>query len=188
MPIDSYRAFWRASPGERGIYRHGAWKTKEIFSAASALDHSFELVAIGSHSASRCAPSRNPSPLEESFRWEVSFLRLLSDAVAIANRSGAPAAGWPGIPRPCGNCTRPAGSRSHRRRCRRHTAAWQRRGKGDITYFRKQVTCRLFILNLLRAKLAADMKELGKNRYSGHSVLVGKVVAEWQNTKDVLEK
>ena len=41
-------------------------------------------------------------------------------------------------------------------------------------------------LNLLRAKLVADMKELGKNRYSGHGVLLGNVVAGWQNTKYIL--
>ena len=41
-------------------------------------------------------------------------------------------------------------------------------------------------LNPLRAKVVADMKELGKNRYSGHRVLLGNVVAGWQNTKYIL--
>ena len=30
------------------------------------------------------------------------------------------------------------------------------------------------------------MKELGQNRYCGHSVLTGKVVAEWQDTAHIL--
>ena len=38
-------------------------------------------------------------------------------------------------------------------------------------------------LNPLRAKLVADMKELGKNPYGGQGVLMGNVSAEWQNTK-----
>lgn len=41
-------------------------------------------------------------------------------------------------------------------------------------------------LNPLRAKLVADMKKLGENLYGGHSVLMGKVTAEWQNTKYIL--
>lgn len=41
-------------------------------------------------------------------------------------------------------------------------------------------------LNPFRAKLVADMKGLGKHPYSGHSVLMGEVTAEWQNTKYVL--
>jgi REP element-mobilizing transposase RayT len=41
-------------------------------------------------------------------------------------------------------------------------------------------------LNPLRAKLVANFKELGKNRYCGHGVLLGHVAAEWQNTAYVL--
>ena len=41
-------------------------------------------------------------------------------------------------------------------------------------------------LNPLRAKLVSDMKELGNHPYSGHSVLMGRVTAEWQNTKYIL--
>jgi len=41
-------------------------------------------------------------------------------------------------------------------------------------------------LNPLRARLVANMKELGQNRYCGHSVLMGNVAAEWQNTAYIL--
>jgi putative transposase len=41
-------------------------------------------------------------------------------------------------------------------------------------------------LNPLRAKLATDIKELGNYPYSGHSVLLGRVTAEWQNRKYIL--
>jgi len=41
-------------------------------------------------------------------------------------------------------------------------------------------------LNPLRTKLVSDMKELGNHPYSGHSVLMGRVTAEWQDTKYVL--
>jgi len=41
-------------------------------------------------------------------------------------------------------------------------------------------------LNPLRAKLVSDIKGLGSHPYSGHSVLMGRVTAEWQNTKYVL--
>jgi putative transposase len=37
-------------------------------------------------------------------------------------------------------------------------------------------------LNPLRAGLAADMKALDQYAYSGHSVLMGRIKAEWQNT------
>jgi putative transposase len=37
-------------------------------------------------------------------------------------------------------------------------------------------------LNPLRAGLVADMKALDRYAYSGHSVLMGKVEAQWQNT------
>lgn len=41
-------------------------------------------------------------------------------------------------------------------------------------------------LNPLRAKLVPDIKELNNHPYSGHSVLMGRVTAEWQNTKYIL--
>jgi len=41
-------------------------------------------------------------------------------------------------------------------------------------------------LNPLRAKLVSDIKELNNHPYSGHSVLTGRVTAEWQNTKYIL--
>lgn len=41
-------------------------------------------------------------------------------------------------------------------------------------------------LNPLRAKLVSDIKELNNHPYSGHSVLMGRVTAEWQNTKYIL--
>jgi len=41
-------------------------------------------------------------------------------------------------------------------------------------------------LNLLRAGLVKDLKELNQNLWSGHSALVGKIKREWQNTEYVL--
>ena len=41
-------------------------------------------------------------------------------------------------------------------------------------------------LNPLRAKLVPDINELNSHPYSGHSVLMGRVTAEWQNTKYIL--
>jgi REP element-mobilizing transposase RayT len=41
-------------------------------------------------------------------------------------------------------------------------------------------------LNLLRAGLVKDLKELNRNPWSGHSALSGKVKREWQDTKYVL--
>jgi REP element-mobilizing transposase RayT len=41
-------------------------------------------------------------------------------------------------------------------------------------------------LNLLRAGLVKDLKELNRNPWSGHSALSGKVNRKWQNTKYVL--
>lgn len=41
-------------------------------------------------------------------------------------------------------------------------------------------------LNPLRAKLVSDIKELNNHPYCGHSVLTGRVTAEWQNTKYIL--
>jgi REP element-mobilizing transposase RayT len=41
-------------------------------------------------------------------------------------------------------------------------------------------------LNLLRAGLVKDIKELNCNRWSGHSALIGKVKRKWQSTDYVL--
>lgn len=41
-------------------------------------------------------------------------------------------------------------------------------------------------LNPLRAKLVSDIKELGDHPYSGHSVLMGRATADWQNAKYIL--
>ena len=41
-------------------------------------------------------------------------------------------------------------------------------------------------VNLLRAGLVMDLKELNRNPWSGHSALVGKVERKWQNTEHVL--
>jgi putative transposase len=41
-------------------------------------------------------------------------------------------------------------------------------------------------VNLLRAGLVKDLKELNRNPWSGHSALAGKVKRAWQDTKYVL--
>jgi REP element-mobilizing transposase RayT len=41
-------------------------------------------------------------------------------------------------------------------------------------------------LNLLRAGLVKDIKELNRNPWSGHSALAGKIKRKWQNTEYVL--
>jgi REP element-mobilizing transposase RayT len=76
----------------------------------------------------------------------------------------------------------------YNRRHRRNGHLFQNRYKSILcqedSYLLELV--RYIHLNPLRAKLVVDMKELGKNRYSGHGVLLGNVVAEWQNTQYVL--
>jgi putative transposase len=76
----------------------------------------------------------------------------------------------------------------YNRRHRRNGHLFQNRYKSILcqedSYLLELV--RYIHLNPLRAKLVADMKELGKNRYSGHGVLLGTMAAEWQNTKYVL--
>jgi putative transposase len=42
-------------------------------------------------------------------------------------------------------------------------------------------------LNPLRAGLVKDMDELGRYKYSGHSVLIGKMKKGWQDTESVLK-
>jgi putative transposase len=76
----------------------------------------------------------------------------------------------------------------YNRRHRRNGHLFQNRYKSILcqedAYLLELV--RYIHLNQLRAKLVADMKELGKNRYSGHGVLLGNAVAGWQNTKYIL--
>jgi putative transposase len=42
-------------------------------------------------------------------------------------------------------------------------------------------------LNPLRAKIVKDMKSLRKYKWCGHSVIMGKNKAQWQNTDEILE-
>ena len=76
----------------------------------------------------------------------------------------------------------------YNRRHRRNGHLFQNRYKSILcqedNYLLELV--RYIHLNPLRAKLVADMRALGKRPYSGHGVLLGNVVAEWQNTKYVL--
>jgi REP-associated tyrosine transposase len=76
----------------------------------------------------------------------------------------------------------------YNRRHKRHGHLFQNRYKSILcqedTYLLELV--RYIHLNPLRAKLFADMKSLGKYPYGGHGVLIGKVAAEWQDTKYVL--
>ncbi len=76
----------------------------------------------------------------------------------------------------------------YNRRHNRHGHLFQNRYKSILcqedSYLLELV--RYIHLNPLRAKLVAGMKTLGKNPYGGHSVLMGKVTAEWQNTKYIL--
>jgi len=44
----------------------------------------------------------------------------------------------------------------------------------------------LFHLNLLRSGLVKNLNELNQNRWSGHSVIVGKVKRDWQDTQYVI--
>jgi hypothetical protein len=76
----------------------------------------------------------------------------------------------------------------YNRRHRRNGHLFQNRYKSILcqedAYLLELV--RYIHLNPLRAKLVADMRALGKSRYSGHGVLLGQVVAEWQDTTYVL--
>ncbi len=71
--------------------------------------------------------------------------------------------------------------------------------EADLRFFQnryKSIVCqedaylkelvRYIHLNLLRAGLVKDIKELNLNPWSGHSALLGKVKREWQNTGYVL--
>jgi REP element-mobilizing transposase RayT len=74
------------------------------------------------------------------------------------------------------------------RRHRRHGQLFQNRYKSIICqediYFKELV--RYIHLNPLRAKIVSDIKDLNKYAYSGHSVLMGSIKHEWQDTKYVL--
>jgi len=76
----------------------------------------------------------------------------------------------------------------YNRRHRRNGHLFQNRYKSILcqedAYLLELV--RYIHLNPLRAKLVADMKALGKSPYSGHGVLLGNGVAEWQDTTYVL--
>lgn len=74
------------------------------------------------------------------------------------------------------------------RRHRRCGHLFQNRFKSILcqedTYLLELV--RYIHLNPIRAGLVADMEGLGRYKYSGHSVLMGKVMNEWQDTHAVL--
>jgi REP-associated tyrosine transposase len=74
------------------------------------------------------------------------------------------------------------------RRHKRRGQLFQNRYKSIIcqeeTYLRELV--RYIHLNPVRAGIVQDLYELNKFKYSGHSVLMGKVKREWQDTDYVL--
>jgi REP element-mobilizing transposase RayT len=75
----------------------------------------------------------------------------------------------------------------YNRRHKRYGHLFQNRYKSILcqedTYLLELI--RYIHLNPLRAKLVADMKALDRYPYSGHSVLMGKCKAIWQNTEYV---
>jgi len=78
---------------------------------------------------------------------------------------------------------------SFNRRHRRHGHLFQNRYKSFLceedVYLKELV--RYIHLNPLRAKVVKDIKELGKYRWCGHSVLMGKAQAGFQDTAYVLK-
>jgi len=74
------------------------------------------------------------------------------------------------------------------RRYRRYGHLFQNRYKSIVCqqdrYLKELV--RYIHLNLLRAGLVKDVKELSLNPWSGHSALMGKVKRQWQDTDSVL--
>jgi putative transposase len=78
---------------------------------------------------------------------------------------------------------------SFNRRHRRHGHLFQNRYKSFLceedVYLKELV--RYIHLNPLRAKVVKDIKELGKYRWCGHSVLMGKAEAGFQDTEYVLK-
>ncbi|RPH52078.1 MAG: transposase [Desulfobacteraceae bacterium] len=77
---------------------------------------------------------------------------------------------------------------NYNKRHRRYGHLFQNRYKSIVcqedAYLKELV--RYIHLNLLRAGLVNDLKELDRNPWSGHSALVGKIKREWQNTEYVL--
>ena len=76
------------------------------------------------------------------------------------------------------------------RRHRRHGQLFQNRYKPIVcqkdVYLEELV--RYIHLNPLRAKLVPDMAGLDRYKYCGHSVLMGKRICAWQETKYVLSE
>jgi len=74
------------------------------------------------------------------------------------------------------------------RRYKRHGHLFQNRYKSIVCqedrYLRELV--RYIHLNLIRAKLVNNIRELNRSLWSGHSVLMGYVRRDWQNTEYVL--
>ena len=74
------------------------------------------------------------------------------------------------------------------KRHRRYGHLFQNRYKSIVcqedAYLKELV--RYIHLNLLRAGLVKDLKELNRNPWSGHSALAGRVKRGWQNTEYVL--
>jgi hypothetical protein len=77
---------------------------------------------------------------------------------------------------------------SFNRKHRRHGQLFQNRYKSFLCeedpYLKELL--RYIHLNPLRGKIVKDLKELKTYPYSGHSVLMGKVEFDWQNTEYVL--
>jgi len=77
---------------------------------------------------------------------------------------------------------------SFNRRHKRHGQLFQNRYKSIIcqedVYLKELV--RYIHLNPLRAKLVADMGQLNKYKYCGHSVLMGNTEQKWQDSRYVL--
>jgi hypothetical protein len=74
------------------------------------------------------------------------------------------------------------------KRHRRYGHLFQNRYKSIVCqedlYLKELV--RYIHLNLLRSELVKNLNELNKNRWSGHSAIVGKVKRDWQDTQYVL--
>ncbi|MBW1848200.1 MAG: transposase [Deltaproteobacteria bacterium] len=77
---------------------------------------------------------------------------------------------------------------SYNRRHRRHGHLFQNRYKSIICeedpYFKELI--RYIHLNPLRAKVMENLAKLDGYKYSGHSVIIGKVKNDWQNRNYVL--
>ena len=73
-------------------------------------------------------------------------------------------------------------------RHRRHGHLFQNRYKSIVCQEESYLTelVRYIHLNLLRAKIVKDIKELNSCPWSGHSAIVGRVKRAWQDTRHVL--